>query len=255
MIEVELAKRIKNKIRLPLPLFKLWNDSKPKFQCPICKYLGPFADFRSFGGFREHALCPSCGALERHRLQYLVLDELEESDLACKKMLHVAPEKFLREVFSRRFSEYETADLFMKGVDHNVDLMDLPFANGSYDIVFASHVLEHIRDDKKAVAEIRRILKPNGIAILPVPVVCAETIEYPEANPHEAGHVRAPGLDYFERYREHFGKVTIASSETYPQKYQLYIYEDRSQWPTRECPMRRPMQGKKHADYVPICYV
>jgi ubiquinone/menaquinone biosynthesis C-methylase UbiE len=143
----------------------------------------------------------------------------------------------------------------MRGVDHKADLLDLPFNDGSYDIVFASHVLEHIRDDKKAVAEIRRILKPNGIAILPVPVVCAETIEYPEANPHEAGHVRAPGLDYFERYREHFSRVTIASSEAYPEKYQLYIYEDRSRWPTRECPMRRPMQGKKHADYVPVCYV
>ena len=38
------------------------------------------------------------------------------------KMLHFAPEAFLKPIFAKRFSMYETADLFMKGVDHNVDI-------------------------------------------------------------------------------------------------------------------------------------
>ena len=252
----QLAQRLKNKIRLPLPLFKLWNNEKPRFRCPVCNYYGPFADFRSFAGFREHTTCPSCGALERHRLQFLVIgDVLRNINSQKKRMLHVAPEKFFIPLFSRRFPEYETADLLLKSVDHTVDLTNLPFKDGSYDIVFASHVLEHIRDDKKAIREVRRVLRPGGIAILPVPVVCSYTIDYPEPNPNEAGHVRAPGPDYFERYREFFARVEVFTSEAYPQEHQVFIYEDRSRWPTKDCPLRPPMQGEKHSDFVPVCFV
>ncbi|MGH9507921.1 MAG: class I SAM-dependent methyltransferase, partial [Terriglobales bacterium] len=108
-------------------------------------------------------------------------------------MLHVAPEPFLRTLLAPSFARYETADIEMRGVDHRADLRRLPFPNASYDFVFASHVLEHIAEDEVAVAEIRRVLKPAGIAVLPVPVVSPRTIEYPAPNPREAGHVRAPG--------------------------------------------------------------
>jgi len=39
------------------------------------------------------------------------------------------------------------------------------------------------------------VVQMNGIAILPVPLVCEKTLEYPEPNPYEAYHVRAPGMD------------------------------------------------------------
>jgi ubiquinone/menaquinone biosynthesis C-methylase UbiE len=170
-------------------------------------------------------------------------------------MLHFAPEPFFRDFFSQRFGQYETADLSMEGVTHKVDLQQLPFANSTYDFVFASHVLEHIPDDERAISEIRRILKPSGIAILPVPIVAEKTIEYPEPNPYETYHVRAPGKDYFDRYKRHFSKVENFSSDTLPQKYQLFVYEDRTQWPSKECPLRPAMQGEKHSDVVPVCYV
>jgi SAM-dependent methyltransferase len=250
-----LLRRIKNKIRTPLPIFRILNRNEERFECPICSYEGPFANLSSFAGFRKHALCPQCGGFERHRLQYLVLrDALSVLSRQETKMLHFAPEKSFRQMFSRRFTKYETADLFMGGVDHKVDIQHLPFEDGTYDFVFASHVLEHIRDDRKAISEIRRVLRPNGIAILPVPIVCDETIEYPDANPYEAGHVRAPGRDYFERYKEHFKRVEVYNSDSFPQKYQIFVYEDRSRWPIPECPLRPPMQGTKHADFVPVCY-
>lgn len=170
-------------------------------------------------------------------------------------MLHFAPEPFFREFFSKRFGQYESADLSLKGVDHNVDIQQLPFDDETYDFVFASHVLEHIPDDEKAISEIRRILKPNGMAILPVPVIAEKTIEYPEPNPNESYHVRAPGIDYFERYERHFSRVERFSSDSLPGKYQLFIYENRSQWPTKECPLRPSTQGEKHIDIVPVCYV
>lgn len=238
-----------------MPIFRLLNRDKERFQCPICHYDGPFADVSSFAGLRQHAKCPQCGALERHRLQYLVLMELfSVMDPSKLKMLHFAPEPFFTSIFLKRFGDYETADLSMRNVDYNVDIQNLPFKNGTYDFIFASHVLEHIPNDRKALLEIRRILKPNGVAVLPVPVVCDRTVEYPEANPKEAYHFRAPGLDYFQRYETYFGRVEIRSSNTLPERHQPFIYEDRSIWPTKACPLRPSMPGEKHADFVPICH-
>jgi len=247
---IRLAKRI------DLLMFKFHNLKKEKFECPVCDYAGPFMDFAPPTGIRKHAKCPNCNALERHRIQFLVVnDVLKDRNTAHLKILHFAPEPFFREFFSKRFGQYECADLDMEGVNHNVDIQQLPFSDESYDFVFASHVLEHIPNDEKAISEIHRILRPNGIAIIPVPIFTEKTIEYPEPNPNEAYHIRAPGMDYFERYQRHFSKVEIFSSDQLPKKYQLYVYENRSQWPTKEFPLRQTIQGEKHIDFVPVCYV
>lgn len=49
------------------------------------------------------------------------------------------------------------------------DATDLPFKNDSFDRIIASEVLEHIPDDEKAIAEMYRVLKPGGIALVTVP--------------------------------------------------------------------------------------
>lgn len=180
---------------------------------------------------------------------------LKDINPAGLKMLHFAPEGFLRKVFANQFGQYETADLEMNDVDHKVDLQKLPFDEATYDFVFASHVLEHIRNDRQAIAEIRRVLKPNGIAVLPVPLVAEKTVEYPEPRPDEFYHVRAPGFDYFERYERCFSRIVKFSSDLFPNIYQLFLYEDRSQRPTNEGPWPPPMEGEKHIDIVPVCYV
>ena len=243
------------KERIRLLVFRLRNLSKEKFECPICGYNGPFEDFNPSTGLRKHARCPQCGSLERHRLQYVAVQPLLNNLNASQmRMLHFAPEAFFKDFFSKQFGKYETADINMEGVDHKVDLQSLPFSNATYDFVFASHVLEHIPDDKQAIQEIRRILKPNGIAILPVPLVSESTIEYPEPNPHEAYHVRAPGFNYFDRYMPYFSRVEKYASDSLPERYQLFVYEDRSRWPTAECPLRPAMKGERHIDIVPVCY-
>lgn len=244
------------KIHLPLLIFRFLNRNKEQFECPICNYKGPFMDLNSSIAVRKHAKCPKCGAVERHRIQYLVImNLLKNLNISNMKMIHFAPEALFRPIFSRQFEKYETADLNMDNVDHNVDVQNLPFDDASYDFVFASHVLEHIPDDNKAINEIRRVLKPNGIAILPVPLVCDRTVEYPTPNPNEDNHIRAPGMDYIQRYEQYFSKVEQKTSNSFPDKYQLFIYENRSMWPTKKCPLRPPMQGEKHIDVVPICYV
>lgn len=247
-------RKVKNQI--DFSVFLLGNLNKEKFECPVCGYSGPFVDVNPPTGLRKNAKCLKCGALERHRIQYLVVSNvLNNVNTSSLKMLHFAPEPFFREFFSKRFGQYETADLNMNDVDHNIDLQELPFQDQTYNFVFASHVLEHIPNDEKAISEIRRILKPNGIAILPVPLVSEKTIEYAEPNPNETYHVRAPGFDYFDRYNQYFSKIEKFSSDLFPRKHQVFIYEDRTQWSTKERPLSPSMQGEKHIDIVPVCYV
>ena len=237
-------------------IFRLMHRGKEQFECPICRYTGPFRDIHKGTGLRKHARCPQCGSNERVRLQYLVItDLLANRDFSEGSILHIAPESFFRRLLSPRFGEYRTCDLIKKKVDYNLDLQDLPFRSEVFDFVFASHVLEHVPDDRKALAEVRRILKPGGIAVLPVPIVGENTVEYPEANPNEFHHVRAPGMDYFDRYKGVFPRVDVFTSKDFPDRFQLYYHEDRSSYCRDLFPLRPTAEGDRHLEAVPVCYV
>lgn len=90
--------------------------------------------------------------------------------------------------------------------------------------------------------------------MLPVSLVADKTIEYGGPNPYESGHIRACGMDYFERYERAFRRVERIASDAFPEKYQLFIYEDRTVWPNDKCPLRPAMPGERHIDIVPVCY-
>jgi len=133
------------------------------------------------------------------------------------------------------------------------ELTSIPIDDASCDSALIVLALTYIADPSAAIREAARILKPGGIAILPVPVVCEKTIEYPEPNPNEAYHMRAPGFDYFDKYKPYFSRVEMRTSDSLSERFQPFIYEDRSVWPTKECPLRPPMLGARHIDVVPIC--
>lgn len=44
-----------------------------------------------------------------------------------------------------------------------IDIQDIPFADESFDIIIANHMLYHISDIKKALLELKRVLMTNGI--------------------------------------------------------------------------------------------
>jgi SAM-dependent methyltransferase len=66
------------------------------------------------------------------------------------------------------------------------DARSLPVASGSYDLVIAFDVLEHIDDDRRAASEIFRVLRPGGTALIAVPCDMALWSAHDEAS----GHVR-----------------------------------------------------------------
>jgi SAM-dependent methyltransferase len=232
------------------------NSGSKQFVCPLCSFEGRFATDRSATGNRPFALCPNCGSAERHRLQFLAMSELRTTvDFSQLSLLHIAPERAMGEILKSWFGSYVTADLDPNGVDFQLDLTAADLPDNSYDVLYASHVLEHIPADDKALAEIARILRPGGFAILPVPLVGEHTIEYASPVRAEFGHVRAPGYDYYERFDHYFSRTQLFSSGDFDERYQPFIYEDRSRYPTAACPYRAPSQGARHLDVVPVVYV
>jgi SAM-dependent methyltransferase len=223
------------------------------YTCPICGYVGPFASDIALTGRRPNAQCPNCWCSERHRTQSQVLDILADRyDFSTMSMLHLSPERFLRDRLAEQFGTYTTGNLEpWPGIELVVDLTDTDLPDESYDVVYASHVFEHIEDDITAARTVHRLLKPNGFAILPVPIVCDATVEFPERVATEYGHVRAPGPDYFDRFRDLFD-IECFSSEDLDDTYQVWVYENRTRYPTKWAPYRTPSAGKRHPDLVPV---
>jgi SAM-dependent methyltransferase len=228
-------------------------SARPYHECPICGRVGQFLpEARPFGD-RPLAKCPRCGSLERHRLQKLTLDRISDGSWAIKRGLQFAPDP-VSPVLRRLLKELVTADLEPHGDSIRLDMRALDLPDACFDVVFASHVLEHIDDDIRAMHEVKRILKPGGIAILPVPIFVDKTIEYGVPALLEDEHMRAPGLDYFDRYRSVFDRVDVYTSKDFPEKYQLWDHDDRTLYPRPEVPLRTPMAGPRHLDAVPVCY-
>lgn len=231
-----------------------WRD-EPRFRCPVCGACTVFIDVHQAHASRRWAECARCGAYERHRLQAAVLEArvlptLEPSSTRC---LQLAPD-VLTAWLRARLGVVVTADLFAGAADRRLDVRRLDVPDGAFDMVFASHVLEHVDDDRCAIAEIWRVLVPGGVAVLPVPIVAPRTVEYGFASPEEEHHVRAPGLDYFDRYRERFARVEVITSADVPGEIQPWIHEDRTGFPSPGAPMRPGMPGDRHADAVPLCW-
>ncbi|HEY0319292.1 MAG TPA: methyltransferase domain-containing protein [Solirubrobacterales bacterium] len=178
-----------------------------RVQCPCCG--STFSRFLPHRG-RPHARCPGCGTLERHRLLTLFLER--ETDLFERPgaLLHIAPEYGLfRRLSAVGGLRYVSGDLEPDLAALELDLMALPFAAASFDFVICNHVLEHVDDDRRAMAEIHRVLRPGGWAILMCPVDQrrATTLEDPAVlTPGDrdrvfgqSDHARLYGRDYRDR--------------------------------------------------------
>lgn len=57
-------------------------------------------------------------------------------------------------------------------LDYESDVLDIPVADGSFDVILCTEVLEHVPEPTKAVQEMARILRPGGIMLLTAPLGC-----------------------------------------------------------------------------------
>jgi SAM-dependent methyltransferase len=175
--------------------------------CSVCGYQGRFQS----GGkpARIDARCPKCGSAERYRLLALWLDRHGQF-LKTSDTLHFAPEKGLAMLLKERVGRYRSADILPGRADMVLNIESIAAENASFDCVVCSHVLEHV-DDKKALAEIHRVLKPAGVALIMAPIIegWAKTYENPAVKTPDdrarhygqSDHVRYYGADIRDRIR------------------------------------------------------
>jgi predicted SAM-dependent methyltransferase len=199
-----------------------------------------------YGKQRNNVLSPSTLSLERHRLLWLYLNaetDFFQSELisdssshnqkiklrnteksSALKVLHFAPEQaFYKQFRNQKNLDYTTTDLFSPLADVKADICNLPFEDNTYDVILCNHVLEHIPDDKKAMQELYRVLKPGGMGIFQIPQDLSRAITFSDDSITDEkerarifgqyDHVRIYGRDYFDKLRS-IGFVVIEEDYT-----------------------------------------
>jgi SAM-dependent methyltransferase len=133
----------------------------------------------------------------RHELREKLLLDLFRTAVPGQRVLNVGAGQgsFTRllegrgyDVVSSDFSPAAVAVLRdrVRGDVVQADMTDLPFPDCSFDAVVAGEVIEHIEDDRGALGESARVIRPNGVLALSVPA-------HPEwfgASDRWAGHAR-----------------------------------------------------------------
>ena len=146
-------------------------------------------DNNVIAGYGEHVYCPRCFSKNRERLIIALLEH--RIDISSTSILHFSPEKYLNR-YLRKKAFVTTVDIepgFYTNIDPKItfsDATNLAFADESFDMVIANHILEHIPDDSKAMKELWRVTKTGGSAILQVPY--SETL----ATTLEDSHINDP---------------------------------------------------------------
>jgi SAM-dependent methyltransferase len=225
--------QILNKNLIKIKTALLFGNVADCYFCPCCgKHCTDWSDWSST---YRNVVCPNCDSQPRHRLFSLYLKERTDFEHKNLKVLHFAPERILRKQFSSMPNlDYTTADLNDSSVDIKIDITEIPYADNTFDVIFCSHVLEHVPNDRKAMSELARVLKPGGWAYLQVPLdrKREKTFEDPNiVSPEDRlryywqeDHVRLYGLDYKDRLEQTGFIVTIDKCIQQPSPKQIKKY-------------------------------
>ncbi len=182
-----------------------------RYVCPCCGWhLRAFVAGGSTLRRRDLSYCPRCNAKARHRRIWLFLQESTTLFRERTRLFEISP----KYAFARRFDamdsiEFVGADLGRRPkIDFRMDLRAAPIRDGVFDALLCVHVLEDIDDAATAMAELHRILRPGGWALVSVPTdMDNPTIEDPTVTDPkerkrrfgEEAHVRVYGHDVVKR--------------------------------------------------------
>ena len=129
-----------------------------------------------------------------------------------------------------------------------MDITDIHMPDNVFDVIYCSHVFEHIPDDRKAMRELFRVLKPGGWAILQVPqdITMQRTKEgndemtlierETEFGHHD--HLRLYGLDYGDRLEDACFDVTVVDFATELEPEKVFKYGLKRDEPIYHCTKR-----------------
>lgn len=150
----------------PLPIH--YNIMSEKYPSVHPAFMGEMMNYHAYS-------CPHCGATDRNRLYAMFFSSYFDKLKTEKKnirFLDIAPNQNLTNfIKSYDFIQYRSVDLYMESADDKADITDLHiYDNESFDMLLCSHVLEHVPNDRKAIAELFRVLTKDGLGIIMVPI-------------------------------------------------------------------------------------
>ncbi len=182
-----------------------------KLFCPVCgNHAGAFVHMSNQLRFSWNSACGHCSSRARHRGLFGVYREAARSLTKESVVLHFAPEPAFYSLFKDKTFQYVTSDYLLEDVDlPNQDIQELSLPDDSYDLILCNHVLEHVPDDKKALKELYRILKPGGRLLLTIPgnYRRSRTIYFSHLNHN--GHYRDYGSDFVDLFRAIFSHQEV----------------------------------------------
>lgn len=182
--------------------------------CPVCRWSGSkfgYSSAASVNAFHANDICLGCGANRRTRRMLEVVTDVFDLNRTAV-VVDVGAASATRKFFHHREqAQYLTVDLY-KESDIRSSITDIDLGEGTADVVMCCHVLEHIIEDQRGIAELHRILKPKGLAILMVPQKAglAQTQRIPDVTLDGFGHVWDYGDDFPKRVEE-VGFVLLSS--------------------------------------------
>jgi SAM-dependent methyltransferase len=162
--------------------------------CNVCGWSGS-AFFPNVGSgyYERDASCPRCSCIHRYRTLAAVLERATDFFSPDKAVIEVAPVRSFQAycLWRKQGRNYRSFDLERFGMERG-DLTAMRYPDASCDYFLCYHVLEHVPADTQALAEICRVLRPGGTAVLQVPIdwSLSENVEYGRPNERETGHVR-----------------------------------------------------------------
>ena len=228
-----VRRRVGAKIRrsgpAPAPAGPRWADGAPSpwapataaelaapAWCNVCRWTGP-----AFEGpaHCEAARCPTCGSIARDRFLFWCFTRRTPLRRGLR-VLETSPrmgDEYRRAMAS--WFDYRSSDYDERAhrAALRLDLQDLDLPDASVDVLLTPHVLEHVPDTDRALAEVARVLAPRGRMYLQVPVLQGRTAPpgAPEFHGDDTPVFWRFGYDLTARLRDHGFTATALVPEAW----------------------------------------
>ncbi len=198
--------------------------------CNICDWHGSAFEGEAHS---ESAVCPSCKSIARDRFLYYCFQRRTHAHSGMR-VLETSPR--LGEAY--RSGMRRRVDYLCSGFNDRprrgelrIDLRSIQLPDASLDVVLTAHVLEHVPDTEKALAEIWRVLRPGGRIFIQVPLLQGTT-----SVPAEPEHHGDNTLVYWRFGWDLTDKIRglgFACTILVPEDFHRGCLEGRAHWATR----------------------
>lgn len=215
------------RLRSPWDWERLILETDSPCFCNVCGWCG---DAFLGGAHSEAALCEDCGSIARDR--FLLLCFVGRTPPGRYRVLETSPRlgADYRQAMGR-WLDYRASDFDQRShrAALKLDLQRIDLDDASLDVLLTPHVLEHVPDTDRALAEIHRVLAPSGRMYLQVPVLQGETArpQEPEFHGDDTPVEWRFGPDLTTRLRRHGFRTRLLCTR---KLYEL-VFAGADRWP------------------------